>query len=160
MSSTMPEVGQLAPGFTAETEAGTAVSLADYRGKWVILYFYPKDNTPGCTKEACSLRDSQQQLLDLNALVLGVSADSPSSHRKFIEKYSLPFTLIADTDRAVCNLYGVYGEKTFMGKVGLGIKRTTFLIDPEGVIRKVFDKVSVGSHGEDISAAISELMAK
>lgn len=160
MSSTMPEMGQVAPGFTAETEGGSTVSLADYRGKWVILYFYPKDNTPGCTKEACSLRDNHQQLLELNAVVLGVSADSPSSHRKFIEKFSLPFTLIADDDHAVCKLYGVYGEKTFMGRVGLGIIRTTFIIDPEGIIRKVFNKVSVSSHGEDIAAVISELSAK
>ena len=157
MSHAMPVVGTIAPDFSAQTESGTTVSLANYRGQWVILYFYPKDNTPGCTQQACSLRDSYARLSDANAVVLGVSLDSPESHRKFIEKYSLPFTLIVDAGHAISDLYGVYGEKSFAGRIGLGIKRTTFLIDPAGVVRQVFTKVRVASHGEDVLAAIREL---
>lgn len=153
-TATMPAVGQPAPAFTATTDAGQAVSLADYRGKYVILYFYPKDNTPGCTKEACSLRDSFTAISDANAIVLGVSPDSPQSHRKFIEKFGLPFTLIADTDAALSTLYGVYGEKTRCGKTTIGITRTTFIINPEGIITKVFSKVNVEKHGDEVLAAI------
>jgi len=154
MPTTMPPVGQPAPNFTAVTEAGQQISLADYRGKWVVLYFYPKDNTPGCSKEACSLRDSFHVLSDVNAVVLGVSLDSPESHRKFIEKFGLPFTLIADTDTAVSTLYGVYGEKVRYGRTSTGITRTTFIIDPAGVIAKVFTKVDVEHHGEEVLAVI------
>ncbi|MHB0936856.1 MAG: thioredoxin-dependent thiol peroxidase [Armatimonadota bacterium] len=154
MSQAMPQAGQPAPDFTAVDQAGNSVKLSDYRGKWVVLYFYPRDNTPGCTKEACSLRDSQPTLADVNAVVLGVSTDTPESHRKFMEQFSLPFTLIADTDTAVSTLYGVYGEKVRDGKTSLGITRTTFVIDPEGTIRKVFTKVDVENHGEEVLAAI------
>jgi peroxiredoxin Q/BCP len=120
----------------------------------VVLYFYPRDNTPGCTKEACSLRDSYAAIADANAVVLGVSTDSADSHQKFISKFGLPFTLIADIDKAVSTLYGTYGEKTLYGKVGLGMKRTTFVIDPEGIIRKVFTKVNVAQHGDEVLAVI------
>ncbi|MHB9023388.1 MAG: thioredoxin-dependent thiol peroxidase [Armatimonadota bacterium] len=153
--STMPSAGQPAPEFTAVTESGQTISLADYRGKWIILYFYPKDNTPGCTKEACSLRDSHQALSDANAVVLGVSMDTARSHQGFITKFGLPFTLIADTDGTVSTLYGVYGEKSLYGRTFLGIKRTTFLIDPAGIIRKVFTKVDVSHHGDEVLAAIA-----
>lgn len=155
MSQTMPAEGQLAPDFTAVTESGKQVKLADFKGKFVVLYFYPKDNTPGCTKEACSLRDSRQAISDANAVVLGVSLDTPESHQKFIEKFGLPFTLLADTDAAISTLYGVYGEKTRCGKTTLGITRTTFVIDPQGIIRKVFTKVDVDHHGQEVLEAIS-----
>jgi peroxiredoxin Q/BCP len=151
---TQPTVGQQAPDFTAVTEAGTSVSLADFRGKWVVLYFYPRDNTPGCTAEACSLRDRYAEIADANAVVLGVSTDTADAHQKFITKFGLPFTLIADTDVAVSTLYGVYGEKVRYGKTSLGITRTTFVIDPAGVIRKVFTKVNVAEHGEEVLAVI------
>jgi peroxiredoxin Q/BCP len=154
MTDTMPTAGQAAPNCTATTDAGATISLADYRGKWVVLYFYPRDNTPGCTKEACSLRDSYAAIADANAVVLGVSTDSADSHQKFISKFGLPFTLIADIDKAVSTLYGTYGEKTLYGKVGLGMKRTTFVIDPEGIIRKVFTKVNVAQHGDEVLAVI------
>ena len=154
MPATMPQAGQPAPEFTAASEAGEQITLSDYRGKWVILYFYPKDNTPGCTKEACSLRDSFQAISDVNAVVLGVSLDAPESHRKFIEKFGLPFTLIADTDAAVSSRYGVYSEKIRYGRRSVGITRTTFLIDPAGIIAKVFTKVDVEHHGEEVLAAI------
>ncbi len=112
----------------------------------VILYFYPKDNTPGCTKEACSLRDSRQAISDANAVVLGVSLDSAESHQQFIDKFGLPFTLIADTDAAVSTRYGVTEKRRATGKPTLGITRTTFIIDPQGIIRKVFNKVDVENH--------------
>ena len=154
MTTCNPSAGQKAPSFTAITGDGKSISLADFRGKWVILYFYPKDDTPGCTKEACSLRDAHQAIIDANAVVLGVSTDSTASHQKFSEKFGLPFTLIADTDIAVSNKYGVYGEKVRCGRTSLGINRTTFIINPEGVITRVFDKVNVEKHGEEVLAAI------
>ncbi len=150
----MPREGQPAPEFTAVDGDGQPVSLADYRGQWVVLYFYPKDNTPGCTREACSLRDSSAALIDVNAVVLGVSTDSQASHQRFRAKFGLPFRLIADTDKAVATLYGTYGEKTLAGKIGLGMKRTTFVIDPAGIIRKVFTKVDVDRHGDEVLAVI------
>jgi len=157
MSATQLAEGQPAPDFTAETQDGNTISLADFRGKWVVLYFYPKDDTPGCTREACSLRDTMPTLVDMKAVVLGVSRDAPASHRKFIAKFGLPFTLIADTDAAVSTRYGVYQEKTLYGRIGLGIQRTTFLIDPAGIIRRIFAQVKVDTHGEDVLAAIREL---
>ena len=156
MTDTMPQAGQPAPRFTGVTDAGAQIALSDSQGKWIVLYFYPKDDTPGCTKEACSLRDNFQAISDINAVVLGVSLDAPDSHQKFIKKFGLPFTLIADTDHTISEMYGVYGEKVRCGKVSLGITRTTFLIDPTGVLRKVFTKVNVDNHGEEVLAAISE----
>jgi peroxiredoxin Q/BCP len=155
-TTTMPQAGQAAPDFLAVNQAGETIRLADYRGKWVVLYFYPKDNTPGCTKEACSLRDHFQAISDVNAVVLGVSLDSPATHQKFIAKFGLPFTLIADTDAAVSTLYGVYGEKVRCGRTSVGITRTTFLIDPQGIIRTVFTKVQVEEHGDEVLAAIRD----
>ncbi|HOF87474.1 MAG TPA: thioredoxin-dependent thiol peroxidase [Armatimonadota bacterium] len=154
MADTMPQAGQPAPEFTAVTETGEQISLSDYRGKWVVLYFYPRDNTPGCTMEACSLRDSHAALTGADAVVLGVSTDSAAAHQRFITKFGLPFTLIADTDTAVSTRYGVYGEKSLYGKSFLGITRTTFIIDPDGIIRTVFTKVNVSRHGEEVLAAI------
>ena len=154
MSTTMPQAGAPAPEFTAVNEAGQQIKLADYRGKWIVLYFYPKDDTPGCTKEACSLRDNHQTITDANAVVLGVSLDSEQSHQKFRQKFGLPFTLIADTDNAVSSLYGVYGEKTRCGRTSMGINRTTFVIDPAGIVRKVFTKVDVDNHGAEVLGVI------
>ncbi len=156
MTQTMPAEGQPAPDFTAVTESGKQVKLSDFKGKFVVLYFYPKDNTPGCTKEACSLRDSRQAISDANAVVLGVSLDTPESHQQFIDKFGLPFTLLADTDAAVSTQYGVYGEKTRCGKTTLGITRTTFIIDPQGIIRKVFTKVDVDNHAQEVLEAIGK----
>ncbi len=153
----MPTEGSPAPLFTGTTGEGQQVSLADLRGKWVVLYFYPKDDTPGCTAEACSLRDFHPALKNINAAVVGISPDTAASHDKFSKKYGLPFTLIADPEKVISTEYGVYGEKILYGKISLGIKRTTFLIDPEGIVRKVFAKVNTGSHGEEVLAALKAL---
>lgn len=155
MATTVQE-GQPAPAFTGVTTDGNTVSLADYRGKWLILYFYPKDDTPGCTKEACSFRDAYSELTGSNAEVLGVSLDSAQSHDKFTRKFGLPFQLLADTGTEVSTTYGVYGEKSRYGRTYMGITRTTFLIDPQGVIRKIFRKVDVENHAVDLLAAIGE----
>jgi peroxiredoxin Q/BCP len=119
----------------------------------VVLYFYPKDDTPGCTKQACSLRDSHAVFEERGIKVLGVSLDDEESHQKFAAKYDLPFTLLADTDHAVADAYGVYGEKSYMGKSYMGVSRKTFLIDEEGRIKKVFDKVNVDEHADEVLAA-------
>ena len=156
MASTPLQEGQPAPAFSSVTTDGGTVSLADYRGKWLILYFYPKDDTPGCTKEACSFRDLYSELTGRNAEVLGVSLDSPESHQHFTRKFGLPFTLLADAEAAVATAYGVYGEKKNYGRTYMGIIRTTFLIDSQGVIRKIFRKVDVEHHAADLLAAIEE----
>lgn len=157
MAQTTPlQEGQPAPDFRGVTTEGQDVSLADYRGQWLILYFYPKDDTPGCTKEACSFRDHYSTLTGTNAAVLGVSLDSAESHQKFTRKFGLPFNLLADTDATVSTAYGVYGEKSNYGKTYMGIIRTTFLIDPQGVIRTIFRKVDVDNHATELLAAIKE----
>ncbi len=153
----MPKEGNPAPDFTGITGEGKEVKLVDYRGKWVVLYFYPGDDTPGCTAEACSLRDFHPALKEVNAVVVGISPNTIASHEKFSKKYGLPFTLIADPEKLISTDYGVYGEKILYGKVSLGIKRTTFLIDPAGIVRKVFAKVNTASHGEEVLAALKEL---
>jgi peroxiredoxin Q/BCP len=145
--------GDIAPDFTARDEKGNEVKLADLRGERVALYFYPKDDTPGCTKQACSLRDSYADLTDKNIKVLGVSLDDEASHQKFIGKFNLPFTLLADTDRKLSESYGVYGEKNMYGKKYMGINRTTFLIDKDGKLKKIFRKVNVEQHAEEVLAA-------
>ena len=145
--------GDAAPDFEARDAEGNAVKLSNLRGRKVVLYFYPKDDTPGCTKEACSLRDGHSELTRRGIKVIGVSTDSEKSHRKFAEKYSLPFTLLADTDHRVADLYGVYGEKQFMGRKYMGVNRKTFLIDEEGRLRKVFDKVKVDEHADEVLKA-------
>ena len=148
--------GAYAPDFTARDQNGTDVKLADFRGQKVVLYFYPKDDTPGCTKEACSLRDNFAEFEKQGVKVLGVSTDDEKSHRKFIAKYELPFTLLADTDHAVAEAYDSYGEKTFMGKNYTGVLRRTFLIDEQGTIVKIFDKVKVDEHAAEILEAFGE----
>jgi peroxiredoxin Q/BCP len=145
--------GDIAPDFTARDEKGNEVKLADFRGDRVALYFYPKDDTPGCTKQACSLRDSYADLTDKNIKVLGVSLDDEASHQKFIGKFNLPFTLLADTDRKLSESYGVYGEKNMYGKKYMGVSRTTFLIDEEGKIKKIINKPNVEQHADEVIKA-------
>lgn len=144
--------GDKAPEINSTDQNGTPLKLDDFRGSKVVLYFYPKDDTPGCTAEACNLRDNYQDLLARGYKVIGVSTDSQKSHQKFTEKYSLPFPLIPDTDKTIVNAYGVWGPKKFMGKSYEGISRTTFIIDENGVIEKVFDKVDTKNHTEQILA--------
>ncbi|HEV7735513.1 MAG TPA: peroxiredoxin [Candidatus Binatia bacterium] len=135
------EEGKAAPAFTLSDAGGTKVSLRDFAGKNVILYFYPKDDTPGCTKEACGFRDDWKQLTKANAVVLGVSADSGASHQKFIDKYKLPFPLLSDPDRSVMTKYGAYGEKMMYGKKVTGVIRSTVWIGPDGKVRKHWARV-------------------
>ena len=149
----MLKEGDAAPDFEARDAEGNTVRLSDLRGQKVALYFYPKDDTPGCTKQACSLRDGHAELRGRGIKVIGVSLDDEKSHRKFAEKYSLPFTLLADTDHAVADAFGVYGEKQFMGRKYMGVARKTFLIDEEGRLRKVFDKVKVDEHADEVLKA-------
>jgi peroxiredoxin Q/BCP len=146
----MLKEGSTAPDFTVNNTDGETVRLKDLRGRKVVLYFYPKDDTPGCTKEACSFRDSFSAFKKRGIEVLGVSTDSEASHKKFTAKYKLPFTLLADTDHAVADAYGVYGEKKFMGRTYMGVKRMTFLIDEKGKIRKVFEKVKPDEHAREV----------
>jgi peroxiredoxin Q/BCP len=146
--------GDPAPDFTAPTNGGGTVSLADFRGKHVVLYFYPKDDTPGCTKEACAFRDRIGALKRKGAVVLGVSVDSPKSHNKFVKKFKLPFTLVSDEDRKIVQAYGVWGEKSFMGRKYLGTHRVTFLIGPDGRIKRIWPKVKPDEHVEEVLAAL------
>ena len=142
--------GTKAPLFTLDDQNGNNVSLSDFRGQKVVLYFYPKDNTPGCTKEACSIRDSMPDFSRLNVKILGVSRDSGESHRKFIEKQNLNFTLLSDPEHKVMEEYGAWGEKTLYGKKSMGVIRSTFVINEDGVIEKVYKKVNTATHGEDL----------
>ncbi|MCR9218716.1 MAG: thioredoxin-dependent thiol peroxidase [Alphaproteobacteria bacterium] len=146
--------GDAAPDFTMATDGGGSVSLADLKGQWVVLYFYPRDDTPGCTKEACGFRDSIAEFEGLNAKVIGVSRDSVAKHDKFKAKYDLPFTLAADEDGAVCEAYGVWVEKTMYGKKSMGIERSTFLIDPTGKIAKLWRKVKVPGHVDAVRESL------
>ena len=142
--------GTTAPGFTAKDQNGKTVSLADFKGKTVILYFYPKDNTPGCTAEACDFRDNYQSLLSKGYEVIGVSVDDEKSHKKFETKYSLPFILIADTAHQIVEAYGVWVEKSMYGKTYMGIARNTFIIDGEGVIKKIIEKVDTKNPSQQV----------
>lgn len=142
--------GDPAPGFTAIDQYGKPISLSDYKGRKVILYFYPKDNTPGCNAEACNLRDNHEVLDSKGFDVIGVSADNQASHVKFTDKFGLPFRLIPDTEKKIIKLYGVWGPKKFMGKEYDGIHRTTFVIDEEGKIEKIYHKVKTKEHAEQI----------
>ena len=152
----MPKEGNKAPDFSAKDQNGKTVKLASLKGKKnVVLYFYPKDMTPGCATEACDFRDHHKKFK--NTVVLGVSIDSPERHQKFIDKYNLPFTLIADTNQKVVNKYGVWQEKSLYGKKFMGIVRSTFIIDKNGVIRKIFPKVKVKGHVEEILNEIKAL---
>ncbi len=153
-SSTMPQSGQPAPDFTAQDDAGNTVRLADLRGKKVVLYFYPKDDTPGCTKEACAFRDGFSELRKRGAVVYGVSIDSVASHAKFKQKFQLNFPLLSDADKKIVDAYGVWKQKSLYGRSFMGIERTTFLIDEQGKIAKVFPKVKVNEHYEEVLAAL------
>jgi len=148
--------GQKAPDFSLPASDGGKVSLKELRGKPVVLYFYPKDDTPGCTKEACAFRDSYAALKK-KAVLLGVSPDDVASHDRFREKYKLPFTLLADPDKAVATKYGAYGEKMLYGKKVVGMIRSTFVIDAEGVVRKVFPRVRVDGHADKVLEAVTQL---
>lgn len=147
--------GQKAPDFSANDQNGKRVSLSDLHGKNVILYFYPKDDTPGCTAEACSFRDNYQSLLNNGFEVLGVSTDDEQSHQKFITKYNLPFSLIADTDKEIVQAYGVWVEKNMYGKKYMGVARKTFVIDKNGLIRKIIDKVDTKNSSAQILESLS-----
>jgi thioredoxin-dependent peroxiredoxin len=146
--------GDLAPTFTVNTSGGGRISLADYLGKNVILFFYPKDDTPGCTKEACAFRDQFADFQKQGAVVLGVSTDPVKSHDKFVTKFKLPFTLLADEDKKIVEAYGVWGEKSFMGRKYLGTHRVTFLIGPDGRIKRIWPKVKPEEHPEEVLAAL------
>ena len=143
-------VGDKAPDFIALNEFGQSISLSEFLGKKVVLYFYPKDMTPGCTAESCNLGENYSLLQENGFIVLGVSPDSSKSHQKFIDKYNLPFSLIADEDKAIIKAFGVWGPKKFMGKEYDGVHRTTFVIDEDGVIEKVFSKVKTKDHTNQI----------
>ena len=147
-------VGERAPDFALPNEAEKTVTLKSLRGKPVVLYFYPKDDTPGCTKEACGFRDSMASLSKTGSVVLGVSLDSAESHRKFIDKYGLPFSLLTDEDAAISKAYGVYKLKNMYGKKFWGIERSTFVIDKAGTIAAIFRKVKVDGHVEEVLAAL------
>lgn len=153
-ASAQPKVGDLAPTFTTTATDGSTIRLGDFAGKWVVLYFYPKDDTPGCSKEACGFRDVYAQLQKKGAVVLGVSADSTKSHAKFTEKFQLPFPLLADETREIVEAYGVWGEKTFMGRKYFGIHRVTFLIGPDGRVKAVWPKVKPEEHAAEVLASL------
>jgi len=153
-------VGNPAPAFSAPDQEGKLHALRRYRGQWILLYFYPKDDTPGCTKEACALRDEWEQFEKLNAVVLGVSIDSSASHLKFSQKYQLPFPLLADPQKKLVKLYGAWGKKTFMGRDYLGTRRSSFLIDPEGRIARIYSEVVPGAHALEVLSDIRTLSGK
>ncbi len=152
----MPEVGKTAPDFALLDQDGKKVSLKDFKGKKVILYFYPKDDTSGCTKEACSFRDDFPKFKKTDAVILGVSPDSVSSHQKFANKYNLPFTLLADEEKKVLSKYEVWKEKSMYGKKYMGVERTTYIIDENGKIKKIFNKVKVDGHNLEVIAALED----
>ena len=149
------KAGDVAPDFSAASNGGGKVSLADFKGKPVILYFYPKDNTPGCTKEACAFRDGFAEFKKRGAVVLGVSTDPVKSHDKFVEKFKLPFMLLADVDKRIVTAYGVWGEKSFLGRKYLGTHRATFLIGPDGRIKKIWPQVKPDEHAAEVLAELS-----
>jgi thioredoxin-dependent peroxiredoxin len=150
------KVGDPAPGFTLPAGDGKEISLSDYKGKTVVLYFYPKDSTPGCTKEACDFRDNIARVKSRGAVVLGVSADSPASHKKFSDRFGLPFPLLSDESKTMLKAYGVWKQKSFLGKKYLGIVRTTVIIGKDGIITHCFPKVKVLGHVNEVLAALSE----
>jgi peroxiredoxin Q/BCP len=151
----MPQPGDLAPDFEGPTQTGEALRLSDLRGQPVALYFYPEDDTPGCTKQACNLRDHYGALLAAGVAVVGVSPDDAASHEHFAEKYTLPFPLVADPDREIVNRYGVWGERNRYGIKTIGLKRTTFLLGPDGRVLHVFKKPNTSGHAEEILARLT-----
>jgi peroxiredoxin Q/BCP len=148
----MIELGSRFPDFSLPDQDGNTVTLDSWKGEKVVVYFYPKDDTPGCTVEACEFRDSSKEIL--NAKIVGVSPDSPKLHRKFIDKFALNFTLLADTDHALCEALGVWVEKSMYGKKYMGVERTTFILNEDGVIAKVFNKVKPEGHAAEVMAAL------
>ncbi len=154
------KVGIKAPGFKLSDQNGEMHSLAEAKGSWVLVYFYPKDDTPGCTKEACSIGELYPDFQKLDAVVFGISVDSVKSHKKFEEKYSLPFTLLSDEKKEVVNAYGVWALKKMMGREYMGVVRTSFLIDPSGKIAKVYEKVKPEVHVEEVLRDLKELKNK
>jgi peroxiredoxin Q/BCP len=151
------EEGKKAPAFTLTNDAGEKVKLADLQGSPVVLYFYPKDDTPGCTKEACAFRDQKAALKKLGAIVLGVSPDDRASHARFRDKYDLNFPLLADPDHKIAEKYGAWREKNMYGKKSMGVQRSTFLIDPQGTVAKVWKRVQVAGHDEQVIEALKAL---
>jgi peroxiredoxin Q/BCP len=149
------EEGQQAPDFALRSDTGDTVRLSDLRGKPVVLYFYPKDDTPGCTTQACGIRDAYGEFEGAGAVVLGVSPDSEQKHVRFKAKHELPFTLLADTEHEVSERYGVWGEKTYMGRTFMGVNRSTFVIGADGTVRKVFHDVKPATHADDVLAALA-----
>jgi peroxiredoxin Q/BCP len=147
--------GEQAPDFTATTDTGERVSLSDFRGKPVVLYFYPKDDTPGCTTQARGIRDAHAEFERAGVVVLGVSPDNEAKHAKFKQKYDLPFTLLADPNHEIAERYGTWGEKRYLGRTFLGVSRTTFLIAPDGTVAKVMHKVKPATHADDVLAALA-----
>ena len=153
----MIKEGNKAPEFNLPASNGKTITLKDLKGKNIVIYFYPKDDTPGCTVEACGFRDSYKEIEKLGAVILGVSPDNVTSHEKFIKKFNLPFNLLADTDKKMCQNYGVWVEKSMYGKKYMGVARTTFIINKEGKISKIFEKVKPEGHNKEIIEAIKTL---
>jgi thioredoxin-dependent peroxiredoxin len=150
-------IGHKAPEFSLPDQDGVMHSLSQYTGNWVLMYFYPKDDTAGCTKEACAIRDSLPHFNNLKATIIGISTDDVQSHKKFAEKYGLAFTLLADADKEVVNMYGVWGKKKFMGREYEGTLRTSFLIDPKMKIVKIYEDVNPVSHADEVLKDLKEL---
>ncbi|MGG4034459.1 thioredoxin-dependent thiol peroxidase [Paenibacillus cisolokensis] len=150
------EIGREVPDFTLPASNGADVSLSDFRGKKVVLYFYPKDMTPGCTQESCDFRDANAAFADRNTVILGISPDDVKSHNKFIEKHGLPFLLLADTDQKVCKMFGVWQKKKMFGREYMGVVRSTFLIDEEGRLAREWRNVKVEGHADEVLAAVKQ----
>ncbi len=150
------KIGDKAPAFSLLDQRGAKHALKDYKGKWVLLYFYPKDDTPGCTKEACTIRDSFGSFENSDTVVLGVSKDSVISHEKFAKKYELPFPILSDESKEVMQAYGVWGKKKFLGREYMGVKRISFLIDPKGVISKIYETVKPPKHAGEVLSDVQE----
>lgn len=152
----MLKEGDKAPGFTLKNAENEDISLSDFSGKTVVVYFYPRDNTPGCTKEACSFRDNYDDILEAGGIVLGISADSPKSHANFKSKFDLPFHLLCDPEKEVIQAYGAWGLKKNYGKEYMGLIRSTFVVTPDGLISRVYDKVNTAVHGEEILSILAD----
>ncbi len=158
-ANTTVETGAKAPAFTLPDQDNNKVKLTDQKGKWVVLYFYPKDDTPGCTREACEFTDNLKDFNTLNASIFGVSPDRPESHQKFIDKYKLKITLLSDPDKKVMEKYGAFGKKNMYGKESMGVIRSTFLIDPSGKVAHTWRSVKAAGHAEKVSEKLAELTA-
>ena len=154
----LPKLNSIAPDFTLPDQDGKSHTLSDYQGKWVLLYFYPKDNTTGCTAQACAIRDEFPAFGKLKVKVLGLSVDPVKSHKKFAEKYELPFTLLADEEKKIVKKYGVWAKKKFMGREYMGTLRTSFLIDPKGKITKIYEGVKPELHAEEVLKDLKEMV--